>query len=141
MKLKIKAALFFLLLANTILLAHAAISHQHMAGLVEFIDHHHSHAHNKAHHHDEPESNNDVSGHEHADFCLLSQSVHIPRNEIKFNIQENANPGFDGFISLTNIEVIKPHFFNISPPFHDFKLTLYAVQICNGHGLRAPPVV
>ncbi|HDR50692.1 MAG TPA: hypothetical protein ENN90_03600, partial [Mariniphaga anaerophila] len=65
MKLKIKTALFFLLLANTILLAHAAISHQHMAGLVEFIDHHHhSHEHNKAHHHNEPESNNDESGHE-----------------------------------------------------------------------------
>lgn len=141
MKLKIKTALLFILLANIILLVHSAVSHQHVAGFVHFIDHHHSHTHNNEHHHDEPESNNDESRHEHADFCLLSQSVQIPRNEIKFDTQENTNPEFDSFISLTNIEVIKPHFFNISPPFHDFKQTLYTVQICNGHGLRAPPVV
>jgi len=141
MKLKIKTALFFLLLANIILLVHSAVSHQHVAGFVHFIDHHHSHTHNKAHHHDEPESNNDESGHEHADFCLLSQSVQIPRNEIKFNTQENTRPEFDRFILPKDIKVIKPHFFNIPPPFYDFKQTLYTVQIYNGPGLRAPPFV
>ncbi len=141
MKVKIKTALFFLLLANIILLVHSAVSHQHIAGFVAFIDHHHSHSHNNAHHHDEPESNNDDAEHTHSDFCLLSQSVQLPRNEIIFNTQESTRPEFDRSISQTDIEVIIPYFYNIPPPFHEFKQTLYAFKICNGLGLRAPPVV
>ncbi len=133
-------AIFFILMANIILLAHIAVPHRHIDGIAH-IFFHHSHSHGQSHEHDVPDSNNNDNDHGNSYFCLLNQPIQVTRFEFNINSQNNEKPVINNLILWTTNDIIIPHFFNIPPPFFDIPSSLYSTFINNGLGLRAPPVV
>ena len=132
-------AIFFILLANIIILAHAAFPHNHIHGLVNMFDEQ-LHSNGVSHEHHNSDSNNG-SGQNEADFCLLNQAVQAGRNETAINFQDYEEHIINDFILRSGIEIIFPHFFNIPPPFFEVSPSLYSFLFKSGTGLRAPPVV
>lgn len=142
---KKKTAIFFILLANIIILAHAAVPHHHLPYQVFIISSQCSedesgHKHLDAGHNHDHDNKNDN------EYCLLKQVVGIPANSVR---QECGCDYFADFHhDLGGFQAIIPDYefacpslsvsFNLRPPLLSSSYTCYASCVL---GLRAPPCV
>lgn len=136
-------ALFFILIANFILLAHAVVPHNHHHGQICVKDSHeqtHHHGQNAVEHdHDEDENSND-------DYCSLKQ-IFISRASqykqvCKYVIIHDNDDDFVPFQALLNDVGIKldSKFLRVKAKIPD--ISFLPIRLVNlGIGLRAPPVV
>ena len=140
---KRRIAIFFVLLANIIILAHAAIPHHHYPFLItetsQSIVPEHKHDHNHTAHGLNHQHHDDKDDYDH---CLLNKVVTILKDNAK-SLDYSATywgHSFDGFNAiLTNVEfhcknitvtILQSHLFSSS-------YTSYAASVL---GLRAPPI-
>ena len=146
---KNKTAIFFILIANIIILAHAAIPHRHFP-YPEIIDaqcdaNNHYHHHdleaadlNHHHHNDNDDENDDY------DRCLLNKIISVPKSTAKaadYNT-DNLDLGFSGFnaeLLFFKFEfVVTSVTVRLRPPNLNFSYISYASSVL---GLRAPPAI
>jgi len=138
-------AIFFLLLANIILLAHAVIPHHYHQEQVCIVN---AHCQNdsKAHQHNASGHNHEHDGSEGTQNCVLKQAVAIPANSLK---QEFKCLGCDDNHSpLVHLQaVLLSHEFNsfvpkiISIAQIPLKTSSHSCFVHSSLGLRAPPTV
>ena len=145
---KRRIAIFFVLLANIILLAHAAIPHHHFPYTAIFIaqdvdvEHVHDHDHDPSafnfnHHH-----HNDKDDYDH---CLLNKVISITKNNAKSAV--NSDIDFDFGYNFEDFQAIVPDFsfdwdipiitINLKPHLFSSSYISYSASVL---GLRAPPV-
>jgi len=134
-------AILIILLANTLILAHAVIPHHHHEDKICFTESHcdhEDHDNNKNHEHDHDSDNEHV-------FCLLKQIVGVPVNHLK---QDYKCPGFDLdqlnnnfhiFLTDVNTNDFVQKVFLVS--HHPFISSNYSEHLIKSSGLRGPPVV
>lgn len=145
MGLRKKVALVFILLANIILLAHAAIPHHHH-DLQVCIDHKLCEDHRTPHTHSPLEHDHQHNGNDSSDCCILKQLVLLPSNqdkqECKCSFLTDGHSSDDGFqavlfdnefLSFRSIVALNTDVPLRTPP--------YIVFVNNSLGLRAPPTV
>lgn len=135
------AALFFILLANIILLAHAVAPHNHHNGLACICK-----TGINAHPQESSNSNHKHNGKNSSDYCILTQLIVVRNTQVKLeckNVDFTDNHSqFDGIqaILINNI-------FKVFHPIYRTNVhlpqigTLYNHFVNTGLGLRAPPVV
>ena len=75
-------ALFFILLANIVFLAHAVIPHHHHDSEVCF-ESSHCQTHSESHEHSATEHNHNHDGENNAVYCILNQVFVVPSNHVK----------------------------------------------------------
>lgn len=130
-----RIALFFVLLANTLVLAHSVIPHHHHKGLVVSI------ATTKSDHNceksfsDHSHDNNDDTD------CSLRNEILIPGRSFRTSADQNGEDSELNFIKDTNSSIsfseIHSYF---SPSWSHSDLSLYLTQLNRSQGLRAPPL-
>ena len=138
-------AIFFLVLANIILLAHAVIPHHHHKGEVCFI---YSHCQNDCdeQNHQTTENNHEHDGKNDFQCCVLDQFVLIPSSWIKQECKcldgDNRHPGNDGFQTvlseLGSVFIFQTCLFKTKLPLLSSTYTFFTGRSI---GLRAPPRV
>ncbi len=138
-------AIFFILMANIILLAHAAIPHHHHNNRFCIIDLHaqtgceaHQHDATEHHHHEH-------DGNKNSELCVLKQDIVIPSNQLKldcksFEYKDNHSPfnNFQAIIFKNELSVFAPIF--VSCVQKILKTSGHACFISSAIGLRAPPI-
>ena len=135
------AALFFILIANIILLANAAIPHHHHKSEVCIVG-----SHCKADEHKTDGHKHGHDGDNNADHCVLNQVFIIPANQVKQEIksldfsdntinhnQFQANPIDLELISLVSIYLLKTQ--------PSLLFSSYCRYVQSSLGMRAPPIV
>ena len=135
-----RTAIFFILLASIVILVHAVVPHDHIHGLVSFLDEH-SHSNADSHEHNNTSGASNENNENDVDFCLLNQPAQVFRFEFAISTQVIGEQIIQNFILSSGVEIISPHFFKIPPPFYEIPPSNYLEQITSGAGLRAPPVV
>lgn len=141
---KRKIAIFFVLLANIIILAHAAIPHHHFpfiaVSLEQSIGYEHEHNHATPdfnhHHHDDKDD---------YDHCLLNKVISITKNNLKSTV--NSDIDFDfGFSNWGFPSIIQEFKFDWDIPITtiirqpQLISSSYISYVASVSGLRAPPV-
>lgn len=143
--LKRSIAIFLLMLASTVWLAHAILPHHH----------HNSQAclqtercqHNKDYHAHTPESNSHDHDHNTTSNCVLYQLAIVPQPILKANSGFPESPSIDTYFDFIQAIVAYTHSIAfVSPKTHTVYLnsvskTLYLEYIGQSLGLRAPPAV
>lgn len=138
-------ALFFILLANVVLLAHAVIPHHHHGEEVCIVSSH-CEFDGEAHEHDDAEHNHEHNGADNIDDCALQQILISPPAKVRHEIKslDLDNDLFHKFhlqaLLIENRLVIDSYlsFRKTEPPILYFTYQNYAGKVS---GLRAPPVV
>ena len=147
------SAVFFILMANIIFLAHAVLPHHHHKGEVCFVDSHcktdskaHKHTTSKHNHkHATKEHSHDHDGNTDEQNCRLKQEVILPSNQLEleyesFDYVDNTNfCRYQANLTLTEFELlIQPEFSIKKPPLIP---SFYSRIICTNKGMREPPIV
>jgi hypothetical protein len=136
---------FFILLANIIVLGHAFIPHHHHQREVCIVrshceDDNESHEHNttnSGHHHD---------GDNNTEICVLKQFFIVPTNHVRpdyrcLTSDENNDHTFS-FQAIQHQLNIRSSILAARSFYHpQLAHSVYLIEILNGIGLRAPPVV
>ena len=138
-------AIFLLVLASAVWLAHAILPHHHHNSLVCLVTEHCQH--DKDNHAHNPESNPHDHDNNSSSHCVLNQSAIVPQPVFKSNNGFPEPPQFD--IDLDFIQAIIANTYSaslLSRKTHAVYLesvstTLYLVFIGQSLGLRAPPAV
>jgi len=138
-------AIFFILIANIVMLANAVMPHHHHEEDVCFVKSHcqsedDKHNHGTSQHNHEHDCNSDFQN------CVLKQEVVLPSNDLKQECKYfsyiDQHSDFEGFQAvLTDSEFIKSFLPNQlrahTPLIHSF----YSQFVISSLGLRAPPIV
>lgn len=139
-------AIFFLFLANSVLLAHVVVPHHHnnynMVCVAKSFCHHDK----NEHEHKSAVPHHDHKGENSSESCFLKQFVVIPSNQIKqgFNIAPDSKKhllfsDYQSIINYARSDPFNPIIETNTPiPLIIFSYTFFAVTSI---GLRAPPVV
>ena len=140
-----KTAIFFILLANIALLAHAVVPHHHHKSLV-CVESNHCQSDSDTHNHNTCAHDHEHDGDAGTECCVLKQAVVIPANSVK---QEFKFLGCDDNHSLfVHFQAIL--FSNAILSFVpriiqnaqiSLKTSSYSFFVSTSSGLRAPPVV
>ena len=142
------AAIFFILLANISLLAHAVIQHHHHSGIICNTSSH-CQTDIDVQHPNKPEHNHKHGGNSGANYCTLNQEVELPRNVIKAfssykdKVRDNNTVDLFGdvrFVFLRNA-FLPPVFFKTTVFTRFDSFFSSQVFLSSGLGLRAPPIV
>lgn len=145
---KNKTAIFFLMLANIIILAHAVVPHHHLPHQSFFLtaetaeaesEHHHAESSDFDHDHD----HDNKSDNEH---CLLNRIIGLPTNTVRqlcsYDFHADLHPDFGGFhavLLFVQFEcVVQAVTIRLRPPLLAFSYISYASSVL---GLRAPPAI
>lgn len=136
-------AIFFILLANTILLAHSVLPHHHHEGYpcIEFLDCENQVCNDQDNHHSDD--------HSHADFCEYCVLNNFTFSSYNFVTQEVKNletvkyfPDFsDLYAVIANQVLQKINLSFLSQRHISTKQSSFYYFINSSLGLRAPPVV
>lgn len=139
---KKRIAIFFVLFATALLLAHAVVPHHHYKDHI-CLSTHHCQSDNHTHQHNAPLNDHRHDGQNDSEFCVLKQAIFITSSQNQFDKQfDNDKPisfidfqaiVFDnewksfptGFV-LSRLECIAP---------------LYFQSTISSCGLRAPPLI
>jgi len=138
-------ALFFVLIASIFFLANAVIPHHHHKDEV-CIESSHCDTDCESHEHETTNKNHKHNGNNDFQCCVLKQEVILPSNLIKqeiksFNYLENLSY-IDCFqAEIYNQDLIKHIQTNTSNSLNHLIPSLYSRSVCNGIGMRAPPIV
>ena len=145
MMIKRIAAIFFILLANIIILAHAMLPHHQHKGEIFLVNSHHESSCDSHEHSEKPDTSDHESDHD-VQCCELVHDFIIPSNQIKqerklyddaFNYHGaavfQAILGDRILTGLTQFE-----FFSNPPPLITSADSLFKNRV---FGLRAPPIV
>ncbi|MCD4665958.1 MAG: hypothetical protein K8R68_11865 [Bacteroidales bacterium] len=138
-------ALFFILIANIVLLANIAIPHHHHNSEVCFVSTH-CQSDDETHKHGTTEHKHEHDGESTSDYCYMNQVFVVPSNQVK---QENKcldctdnRDNYNQFqINLPDLKLISfvPIFLsNAKPPLIFLSYTHF---VSSSLGLRAPPIV
>ncbi len=138
-------AIFFILIANIVLLASVANPHHHHNSEFCFVSTH-CQTYSEAHEHGITKHNHEHHGESNADYCILGQVFVIPSNQVK---QEYKCLDFpDNWVNYNQFQAILPdlelisfvpiYFYSIQPPLIFLSYYHYSSIAL---GLRAPPVV
>ena len=138
-------AIFFILIANIVLLAGIAIPHHHHNNQVCIVSTH-CQTYNKTHEHGVTKHNHEHHGESNADYCILGQVFVIPSVQVKQEYKHLDFPdnrvNYSQFqTNLPNLELISfvpIYFYSTQPPLISLS---YCNSFCNALGLRAPPIV
>jgi len=139
-----KTAIFFILLANIVLLAHAVIPHPH---------HHNSDVCTESSicqtdekFHERSDCTHDDCSKGHYDCCVLKQVVTIPANQIKpefkflvCNDDHNNLDTFQSVLFTSGYSKLPIECFAVE--WQNYKSSFNPQFVSTGFGLRAPPVV
>lgn len=135
-------AIFFVVFANLIIMAHAIVPHHHHCHhqaftLTDFLS-----TENCDHNYPLKNQHHDHKNADHQDFCLLDQVVSTPVNFTKQNYYTNAFLDFDlsdlsAINSHTSYDYIPPP--TLPKPQNPFHSQLYTCSSNSVSGLRAPP--
>lgn len=134
-----RIALFFILLANTLVLAHSIIPHHHHNGLVVDI------ATTKTSHNNDKNFNDHSHNNDDDTDCALRQEILVPGRIIRSGAdQQNENTEVQFFQYINNAILIS------TDPSHNsccsslnhvqYDLSQYLFLLNNSQGLRAPPL-
>lgn len=140
-KMRNKTAFIFVLLANILMMAHAAIPHHHHTEAPEEIAVECSHEEEHDHHHENlPVCNDD---HEHGETtpCILTAATLVPNNQNRLN--ELLEQVIDSEILFYTLFVFNSANISLEPDFEIevFEdIPLYSRLLVSSQGLRAPPV-
>jgi len=133
-----RIALFFILFANTLLLAHSVVPHHHHKGLVVSLDTPLSNDYNNqkinAHSHDNGDD---------AD-CVLKQEILIPGRSFRSAIDQQNEDSVLNLIQDINNSIpflANPIYYSTCSSFRvHYDLAQYLFLLNNSQGLRAPPL-
>ncbi len=139
-------ALFFIMLANIILLAHSVVLHHHHADSVYIVHSNYSldndfNKHSATKHNHENEGKNDY------EYCILKQVVVIQSNLLKQECKWlDSTSGYNDFYAYQanwrDIQSDLLSFLDVSViPLPPLIQASYSYLINNSKGLRAPPLV
>ena len=138
-------AIFFILLANIILLAHAVVPHHYHQNKV-CVNSSHCQSDSYAHQHDTSKPNHEHDGENDSHFCVLKQVVFITSNQ--WDQFDKCLFGSYKPLSLLDFQaVLFDNGFNalipriVSTGQTLFKTSTYLSFVSSSIGLRAPPVV
>ncbi len=139
---KNKTAIFFVLLANIIIVAHAVVPHHHLPRQF-FIITEHSDEDVNGHKHHTDEHNHEHGDANDYDYCLLKQVITTPANSSK---QEFSSPSIDFNFGSVLAILIKNDFACNPPPILSYRQStfhnsFYTCFINSVSGLRAPPSI
>lgn len=143
---KKRTAIFFVMLANIILLAHAVVPHHHHLPHQAFLitsqcsedknEHHHPVTDFDHDHENDNKSNNEL--------CLLNRIIGLPANAVRqicgVDFQSDFQPNFSGFYAVLiffQFKCVAPAVI-VRPPLFVFSYISYATSVL---GLRAPPAI
>lgn len=134
-----RIALFFILFANTLLLAHSFIPHYHHKGLVVSLNTPLSKDYNNQRINDHSHDNVDD------DNCVLKQEILIPVRSIRSGTdQQHENPVEQFFqyinnaIPISGDPICTSGCYSLNQAHYD--LAQYLFLLNNSQGLRAPPL-
>ena len=138
-------AIFFILIANIVLLAGVAIPHHHHNSESCFVSTH-CQPYSEAHEHGTTKHNHEHHGESNADFCILDQVSVIPSNQVKqeskcLDFPDNRVNYYQFQANLPDLELISfvpIYFYSIQPPLIFLSYCHYSSIAL---GLRAPPIV
>ena len=133
-----RIALFFILLANTLVLAHSILPHHHHKGLVVSVD-----TTKSSHHGDKSFNDHSHDSDDDAD-CALRKEILTPgRSFISARNQQDKDPEQNLFQDIHNSNPIltTPVYClsSFSSWIHD-DISQYLFLLNNSQGLRAPPL-
>lgn len=136
-------AYLFVLIATTVLVAHAVVPHHHHHVHRVFIITEHNDEDDFGHKHPANEHSHEHSDANDYDFCLLNQVITTPANSSK---QEFSSPFIDFNFGNVLAIVIKNDFACNPPPILSYRQTpfhnsFYTCFINSVSGSRAPPSV
>lgn len=145
---KNKTAIFFVLLANIIIVAHAVVPHHHLPHQSFFLTAQTAEAENRHHH---PESSDFDHDHDHDnksdnEHCLLNRVIGLPTNTVRqicgCDFHADFHPDLGGFYAVLlfiQFECVVPAVtVRLRRPLFAFSYISYASSVL---GLRAPPAV
>jgi hypothetical protein len=140
-----RTAIFLILIANIVLLAHAVVPHHHHKSQVCIVSCH-CQADCQDHNNNLPGHNNQHDGNNESDCCVLKQAVAIPSNLVKQDFRgfdsDNNHPDFDGFQCVlfdNELDIFEP--IDSSVAKLQFLSSNYSHFVNTSIGLRAPPIV
>lgn len=135
-------AIFFILLANIVLLAHAVLPHHHHEQQV-CIENAHCASDTDAHVHNTDAKDHQHDGNSNTTACVLKQAILIPSAQGRFlyncdNCSDNHNHDFYilsnfGYVDLQPVSEVV----TCNPEFPSFFISFVTTSL----GLRAPPIV
>jgi hypothetical protein len=138
-------AIFFILIANIVLLAGVAISHHHHNNQVCIVSAY-CQPYSKAHEHGTTKHNHKHNRKNNVDYCILGQVLIIPSNQVKHEYKCLGFP--DNRVNYNQFQAILPdlelisfvpiYFYSIQPPLIFLSYCHYSSIAL---GLRAPPIV
>ena len=142
---KKSTAIFFLLLANLVLLAHAVIPHHHHNSQV-CITNSYSNSKSEAENNCSSDHKHKHEGNKNTESCILKQIVVVPSNNIKQEFKyfeyKDIHFQFNDFQSIiyyseleTFVKILRT---NTEAPLIP---SFYTQYLNSGLGLRAPPIV
>lgn len=144
---KKRTAIFFLMLANIIILAHAVVPHHHLPHQSFFLTAETAEAESEHHHpisdFDHDHDHDNKSDNEH---CLLNRIIGLPTNAVRqicgCDIHADLHPDFGGLHAVLlffQFEFVEPAVtVRLRPPLLTFSYISYASSVL---GLRAPPAI
>jgi hypothetical protein len=137
-------AIFLILLANIVLLAHAVIPHHHHHNSNVCAESSTCQTDGKSYEHSDCKHNH--SSREHYDCCVLKQVVTIPANQIKPELKclvcNDDHTNFDTFhpvLSTSGYSKLPIECFAVE--WQNYRPSLKSRFVVTCQGLRAPPVV
>ena len=133
-----RIAIFFILFANILVLAHSIIPHHHHKGLVVNIATTNSTHNNDKNFNDHSHDNDDDAD------CALRNEILIPGRSFRYATDQNNEDPELNFLQDTNNAITV----SINPIFYSFcsfsqihyDLSQYLFLLNNSRGLRGPPV-
>ncbi|OQX72504.1 MAG: hypothetical protein B6D64_15035 [Bacteroidetes bacterium 4484_276] len=138
-------ALFFVLLANIVFLAHAVIPHHHHDSEVCF-ESSHCQSHNEPHEHGPAEHSHNHDGENKATYCILNQVFVVPSNHVKQECKcldcDYSHPQFDkpqAILTDNRLYGLLPKIFKKDQLLFFTSTYTYFADRCVGP--RAPPPV
>ncbi len=138
-------SIFFILLANIVLVGHVVVPHHHHESEVCIVSSHCEDGHDSDHSHD-----HESTGHQHShdgetetEDCILNQAFIVTSGIVKQEIKEiDLNVPFFTDCKVPDDELSLNKsvntFFNGKPP--PLKTFLFSIYVSRSHGLRAPPI-
>lgn len=138
-------AIFFILLANSILLAHAVVPHHHHKSEVCIVNSH-CQTDSDAHKHSAIDNNHEHDGKNEKEYCVLKEVVVIPSNRIIKAFKSLDWPDnhlkYDGFQAVlfnNELKAFVPIF--VTNALVPLITSSYTYYVNTSLGLRAPPTV